>query len=81
MFLLESASTNFSFVEPPAIAVSQKKHKKHKHKKHKKRKIEHEGENYIGISVDSDLKKTFKVRIRKEEDKRYTLFDISSFNQ
>ncbi|XP_011505997.1 PREDICTED: INO80 complex subunit B [Ceratosolen solmsi marchali] len=50
-------------------ALPQKRHKKHKHKKHKKKKLSHEGESYIDISMDSDLKKTFKVRIRKEEDR------------
>jgi hypothetical protein len=52
-------------------ALPQKRHKKHKHKKHKRKKLSHEGESYVDIStMDSDLKKTFKVRIKKDEDRR-----------
>lgn len=60
-----------SFVEPLTTGSSQKRHKKHKHKKHKRKKMSQEEESFMDISVESDLKKTFKVRIKKEEDRRY----------
>lgn len=56
--------------------MPQKKHKKHKHKKHKKRKISIESEDLMDISTDSELKKTFKVKMRKEDDKRYEIKKI-----
>ncbi|OXU27399.1 hypothetical protein TSAR_013944 [Trichomalopsis sarcophagae] len=55
---------------PISNSLPQKRHKKHKHKKHKKKKLSQEvAESYMDISVDSDLKKTFKVRLKKEEEK------------
>ena len=60
----------FIFLDSTTSTLPQKKHKKHKHKKHKRKKLSHEEESYVDVSVDSDLKKTFKVRIKKEEDKR-----------
>ncbi|XP_058799069.1 INO80 complex subunit B [Phymastichus coffea] len=81
----QDSSDDDLLTDPSAIAVSQKKHKKHKHKKHKKKKIVQDGENYIGVSMDSDLKKTFKVRIRKEEDKssdkvKEKIFKLTNLN-
>lgn len=49
----------------------QKRHKKHKHKKHKKKKITHDdNDSFNDVTVETDKKKTFRVKIKKDDDKR-----------
>lgn len=49
----------------------QKRHKKHKHKKHKKKKTTHDGnENFNDATVETEKKKTFRVKMKKDDDKR-----------
>lgn len=53
-------------------APPQKKHKKHKHKKHKKKKLMHDDcDNFGDISADVDRKKSFRIKVKKEDDRRY----------
>ncbi|KAG6799563.1 INO80 complex subunit B isoform X1 [Apis mellifera caucasica] len=48
----------------------QKRHKKHKHKKHKKKKITHDdNDSFNDVTVETDKKKTFRVKIKKDDDK------------
>ncbi|XP_076674801.1 INO80 complex subunit B isoform X2 [Andrena cerasifolii] len=48
----------------------QKRHKKHKHKKHKKKKTMHEeSNNFNDIVVDTEKKKTFRLKVKKDDDK------------
>lgn len=48
----------------------QKKHKKHKHKKHKKRKIIHDdSDGFTAEAPESERKKTFRVKVKKEEER------------
>ncbi|XP_076289668.1 INO80 complex subunit B isoform X1 [Lasioglossum baleicum] len=48
----------------------QKRHKKHKHKKHKKKKPVHdEGESFINVGVETEKKKAFRVKVKKDDDK------------
>ncbi|KAF7386092.1 hypothetical protein HZH68_013224 [Vespula germanica] len=48
----------------------QKKHKKHKHKKHKKRKIIHDdSDGFAAEAPESERKKTFKVKVKKEDER------------
>lgn len=48
----------------------QKKHKKHKHKKHKKRKIIHDdSDGFIAEAPEGERKKTFKVKVKKEDER------------
>ncbi|CAK9828078.1 INO80 complex subunit B [Anthophora retusa] len=48
----------------------QKRHKKHKHKKHKKKKATYDGnDSFNDIAVETEKKKTFRVKMKKEDDK------------
>ncbi|KAG7209098.1 hypothetical protein KM043_015244 [Ampulex compressa] len=48
----------------------QKRHKKHKHKKHKKKKIVHDdSDSFIEVVPDTERKKTFRVKLKKEDEK------------
>ncbi|XP_076232194.1 INO80 complex subunit B isoform X3 [Calliopsis andreniformis] len=48
----------------------QKRHKKHKHKKHKKKKTTHEEiDNFTNVMGETEKKKTFRVKVKKEDDK------------
>lgn len=62
----------------------QKKHKKHKHKKHKKKKFVHDdSDNFVDISVDADRKKSFRIKMKKEErslDKREKILKACSLS-
>lgn len=51
----------------------QKRHKKHKHKKHKKKKLMHDdSDTFVEISTDTDRKKSFRIKMKKEDERRYT---------
>ncbi|EFN87641.1 INO80 complex subunit B [Harpegnathos saltator] len=51
-------------------APPQKKHKKHKHKKHKKKKLmQDDSDNFADISVDVDRKKSFRIKVKKEDER------------
>ncbi|XP_032667526.1 INO80 complex subunit B-like isoform X2 [Odontomachus brunneus] len=64
----------------------QKKHKKHKHKKHKKKKLMHDdSDNFADISADADRKKSFRIKVKKEDersniDKREKILKTCSLN-
>ncbi|XP_053987621.1 INO80 complex subunit B isoform X2 [Hylaeus anthracinus] len=48
----------------------QKRHKKHKHKKHKKKKPTHnESDSFNDTAVETEKKKTFRVKMKKDDDK------------
>ncbi|XP_076628128.1 INO80 complex subunit B isoform X2 [Colletes latitarsis] len=48
----------------------QKRHKKHKHKKHKKKKPTHdESDSFNDVAVETEKKKTFRVKMKKDDDK------------
>ncbi|XP_014215579.1 INO80 complex subunit B isoform X2 [Copidosoma floridanum] len=64
-----SSEEEINIVDNFVSSIPQKRHKKHKHKKHKRKKSTHDEESYIDISGDTDLRKTFKVRLKKEEDR------------
>lgn len=54
-------------------ASPQKRHKKHKHKKHKKKKLMHDDSDaFVEISTDIDRKKSFRIKMKKEDERRYT---------
>lgn len=50
-------------------ASPQKRHKKHKHKKHKKKKTTHDNDGFTDAPAETDKKKTFRVKVKKDEDK------------
>lgn len=59
-------------------APPQKRHKKHKHKKHKKKKLMHDDSDaFVEISTDADRKKSFRIKMKKEDERRYR--DISLY--
>lgn len=59
-------------------ASPQKRHKKHKHKKHKKKKLMHDDSDaFVEISTDIDRKKSFRVKMKKEDERRYIYYDVS----
>lgn len=48
----------------------QKRHKKHKHKKHKKRKVTHnDNDGFNDVATETEKKKTFRVKIKKDDEK------------
>ncbi|XP_017890304.1 INO80 complex subunit B [Ceratina calcarata] len=49
-------------------ASPQKRHKKHKHKKHKKKKTTHDNDSF-NDAPETDKKKTFRVKVKKDDDK------------
>ena len=56
--------------------LPQKRHKKHKHKKHKKKKLIHDNDIFVDITADTDRKKSFKIKVKKEEERRYVYCDM-----
>jgi len=63
--LLIKHSSDTSDVPP------QKRHKKHKHKKHKKKKLMHDDSDaFVDISTDTDRKKSFRIKMKKEDERR-----------
>ncbi|KAK9307804.1 hypothetical protein QLX08_002032 [Tetragonisca angustula] len=50
--------------------LSQKRHKKHKHKKHKKKRTSHDdNDGFNDVAAETEKKKTFRVKIKKDDDK------------
>lgn len=50
--------------------LPQKRHKKHKHKKHKKKKLMHDNDVFIDITADTNRKKSFRIKMKKEDERR-----------
>lgn len=71
---------NWICISDTSDVPPQKKHKKHKHKKHKKKKFVHDdSDNFVDISVDADRKKSFRIKMKKEE-RRYAHMLFLSHN-
>jgi len=49
--------------------LPQKRHKKHKHKKHKKKKLMHDNDVFVNITADTDRKKSFRIKMKKEDER------------
>ncbi|KAM0732416.1 INO80 complex subunit B [Formica fusca] len=49
--------------------LPQKRHKKHKHKKHKKKKLMHDNDVFVDITADTDRKKSFRIKMKKEDER------------
>ncbi|KAK1119465.1 hypothetical protein K0M31_013294 [Melipona bicolor] len=50
--------------------LTQKRHKKHKHKKHKKKRTSHDdNDGFNDVAAETEKKKTFRVKIKKDDDK------------
>lgn len=55
----------------------QKRHKKHKHKKHKKKKLMHDdSDTFVEISTDADRKKSFRIKMKKEDERKYVYYTV-----
>jgi len=58
----------------------QKRHKKHKHKKHKKKKLVHDDSDaFVEISTDADRKKSFRIKMKKEDERWYAYISLYFF--
>ncbi|XP_014238898.1 INO80 complex subunit B [Trichogramma pretiosum] len=69
---MKEESSNEDIAGDNSNSFLQKRHKKHKHRKHKKKKLNHQEISScsdVTISRGSELKKTFKVKIRQDTER------------
>ncbi|XP_076628127.1 INO80 complex subunit B isoform X1 [Colletes latitarsis] len=67
---MKDISTDEDITVETTEVSPQKRHKKHKHKKHKKKKPTHdESDSFNDVAVETEKKKTFRVKMKKDDDK------------
>lgn len=64
-------NVDIKYLSDTSDVLPQKRHKKHKHKKHKKKKLMHDNDVFVDITADTDRKKSFRIKMKKEDERRY----------